>query len=231
MQLEQRYSAGDQTWRSDRGTARGRSFRSARRHSRWVRLLRYALPGIVGVVVVGYALFSWLNPFAALPENASAANMVISGTRVTMDLPKLAGYTRDGRHYELVATAATQDLKKPSLIELKDIRAKVEMRNGNSVDVRAAAGLYDTKAETVAMQDDVYVVSSSGTEIRLKEAMIDMRKGHVLSQRPVEVMLTNGRINAQGLEVSESGAVMNFTGGVAVEMNNAVPLAVSEGAR
>jgi lipopolysaccharide export system protein LptC len=231
MQLEQRYSAGDQTWRSNRSTTRGRSFRSAQRHSRWVRLLRYALPGIVGVVAVGYTLFSWLNPFAALPENASAAGMVISGTRVTMDLPKLAGYTRDGRHYELVATAATQDLKKPSLIELKDIRAKVEMRNGNSVDVRAAAGLYDTKAETVAMQNEVYVISSSGTEVRLKEAMIDMRKGHVLSQQPVEVMLTNGRINAQGLEVSESGAVMSFTGGVAVEMNNAVPLAASERAR
>lgn len=183
------------------------------------------------MTVVGYALFSWLNPFAALPENASAAAMVISGTRVTMDLPKLAGYTRDGRHYELVATSATQDLKKPALIELKDIRAKVEMRNGNSVDVRASAGLYDTKAETVAMQEDVYVISSSGTEVRLKEAMIDMRKGHVLSQQPVEVMLTNGRINAQGLEVSESGAVMNFTGGVAVEMNNAVPLAARENAQ
>lgn len=193
--------------------------------------MRTALPAGIGFVVVAYALLSWLNPFGALPGTASIANMVISGTRVTMDLPKLAGYTRDGRQYELVATAATQDLKKPTLIELKDIRAKVEMRNGNTVNVKAASGLYDTKAETVAMREDVFVSTTTGTQVRLKEALMDVRKGHVLSQQPVEVLLSNGRVDAQALEVSESGAVLNFTGGVSVEMNSAIPLAANENAQ
>ncbi len=225
MKLDLRHATDDQSWRTGTSPLRSKSFSSAKRHSRWVRLLRTMIPAGIGVLVVGYALFTYFNPFGALPGVASLSSMVISGTRVTMDLPKLAGYTRDGRQYELIAAAATQDLKKPALIELKDINAKVEMRSGSSVNVKASAGLYDTKAETVMMRDNVRVSTTTGTEVFLREAMIDIRKGHVISQQPVEVQLSNGRVEAQGLEVTDSGAVLNFTGGVSVVMNADVPLA------
>ena len=80
-----------------------------------------------------------------------------------MEAPKLAGYTRDGRSYELTAAAAAQDLKRPHFIELKDIRAKVELQDGALINVTADAGVYDNKSEIVTLDRNVLVTASSGT--------------------------------------------------------------------
>ena len=69
----------------------------------------------------------------------------MSGTKITMEAPRLAGFTRDARPYELTARAAAQDLTKPDMLELKDIHAKMEMQEQH-VEIKAASGLYDTKA-------------------------------------------------------------------------------------
>ena len=43
-----------------------------------------------------------------------------------MEAPKLSGYTRDQRWYEMNAKSAAQDVTKPeSLVELSDVRAKI----------------------------------------------------------------------------------------------------------
>ena len=94
----------------------------------------------------------------------------------------------------------------------------MEMRSGETVNVTAKAGVYDTKAETVVMRDDIFISTTNGTEVRLREAHMDMRKGHIVSEQPVEVLLANGRVDAKRLEVFDNGAVMQFTGGVSVEL-------------
>lgn len=219
MGLRTRGELDEQSWQTDGGGyGRAHSFKRARRHSFAVRALRTVIPAAIGILVVGYALFTYFNPFGALSGAPSIARMAIQGTQITMDLPKLAGYTRDGRHYELIATAAVQDLKRPALIQLKDIRAKMEMRSGETVNVTAKAGVYDTKGETVVMRDDIFISTTNGTEVRLREAHMDMRKGHIVSEQPVEVLLANGRVDAKRLEVFDNGAVMQFTGGVSVEL-------------
>ena len=54
---------------------------------------------------------------AKLP--ADIGNLVVSGTKITMEKPHLSGFTSDARAYELSADAAKQDLTKPDLIELQ----------------------------------------------------------------------------------------------------------------
>ena len=71
----------------------------------------------------------------------------------------------------------------------------------------------------VTLYQDVVVTSSAGTEIRLSEARLDMRKAHVLSNKPVEVLLPNGRIDANQMEVIEGGDVVQFRGGVTMLVN------------
>jgi lipopolysaccharide export system protein LptC len=193
------------------------AFRRARRHSRIVRVLRYALPGGLVAAVGLYLVVGWLASLA-LPGVPSISNLVISGTRITMDAPKLGGYTRDGRPYELTATAAAQDLKKPQFIELKEIRAQVELRDGNVVIVTGDAGIYDTKGEQVSMRDNIVVATTNGMQVRLREATIDIKKGHIVSREKVEVTTSSGRIDANAMEIAEQGAVIQFGGGVRMEI-------------
>lgn len=218
--------ARQQSWRVTVRSGAEPAFRRAQRHTRFVRFLRYGIPvAIVGAVLL-YLTASWLNPFGALTGLPTMSKMMISGSRVTMDLPRMAGYTRDGRSYELSAAAAAQDLKRPQFIELKEFRSKVELRDGSLVTVTADAGVYDTKTEVVELQNNILVISSDGTEVRLVEAVMDMRKGRVVSQKPVEVMLKTGRIAAKQMEVVESGEVIHFKGGVTMDYQATDPVVV-----
>src|SRR5580765_7426352 len=97
-------------WTMSRGNTE-RAFLAARRHSRLVRILRIAVPAAVSFALVVVILVVYLNPLrmlAKLPINID--NLVVSGTKVTMEQPRLSGFTRDARAYELTADTAAQDM-------------------------------------------------------------------------------------------------------------------------
>jgi lipopolysaccharide export system protein LptC len=195
-----------------------RAFRSAARHSSRVRLLRVAVPATVVLVVTAAGLAAWFNPLRLIKLPNVAGTLGISGTRITMQLPRLSGFTRDSRAYQLTAQTADQDLTRPDAVELKGIAARVQMQDQSMVEMSAAAGLYNTKADTILLNNDVHLKSSSGYEARLTDALVDMHSGHVISQQPVEVKLLNGVLNAKGIEVIDSGNLIRFDGGVVMDM-------------
>ena len=138
-------------WTTSRSDAE-RAFHAARRHSRLVRILRIAVPASVAVGVIIIALITYFNPLrmlARLPINID--NLVVSGTKVTMEQPRLSGFTRDARAYELTADTAAQDMTKPDIVELRNIRAKVEMQDKSSMEMTAVTGIYDAKGETLKL--------------------------------------------------------------------------------
>ena len=84
-----------------------RAFRMARKHSRNVRILRVAVPSVMVVFFGSFILWTWLNPMRLLNGvPANFGDVVISGTKITMEQPRLTGFTRDARPYELTAKAA-----------------------------------------------------------------------------------------------------------------------------
>jgi lipopolysaccharide export system protein LptC len=205
-------------WTTSRGDP-DRAFKAARRHSRLVRILRIAVPASVAVVLIITMLITYLNPLrmlAKLPINID--NLVVSGTKVTMEAPRLSGFTSDARAYELTADTAAQDMTKPDMVELHNIRAKVEMQDKTTMEMTAATGLYDAKGETLQLDRDIVLNSSTGYQGRLSEATVDIRKGNVVSEHPVEVRMLQGTLNANRLNIVDSGDVIRFHGGVVMDM-------------
>lgn len=194
------------------------AFVVAKRHSRRVRTLRIFIPtaAVVGLSVVVLGIF--LNPLRALNNlPTTSGKLSISGTKIKMEAPRVAGFTKDERGYELTAEAAAQDLLNPTIVELKEIRAKIEMQDKVTVKMLATTGLYDTKGEKLTLSERILLQSSSGYEAQLSEANIDMRQGHIVSRRPVQVRMLQGKLDAKELEIMNSGEVIRFHGGV--EMN------------
>ncbi|MFL5164422.1 MAG: lipopolysaccharide-assembly, LptC-related protein, partial [Microvirga sp.] len=97
---------------TSRSAVRSRAFNKARRHSRWVRFAKIAIPlgSLLGMAGVG--TMAYYNPFQQI-ENLSFSSIGVSGTNVTMESPKLNGFKNDNRPYEVTASAATQDVRKP----------------------------------------------------------------------------------------------------------------------
>jgi lipopolysaccharide export system protein LptC len=60
--------------------------------------------------------------------------------------------------------------------------------------------------------------STSGFEVYLSEAVVDVHSSNMVSEKPVEVRMQQGKINAKRMEVTESGDVIRFGGGVTMVM-------------
>jgi lipopolysaccharide export system protein LptC len=201
-------------WTMGRGDSK-RAFRAARRHSRLVRILRIAVPALVAVLAIAAFLVTYLNPLrmlAKLPINIG--DLVVSGTKITMERPHLSGFTHDARAYEFSADAAAQDLTEPDIVELHNIHAKVEMQDKSTLQMTAVTGIYNNKSETLKLDRDIQLDSSTGYAGHLSEAMVDIRKGNVVSNKPVQLKLLQGTLDANRLEIVNSGDLVRFGGGV-----------------
>jgi lipopolysaccharide export system protein LptC len=197
-----------------------RVFRAATRHSRHVRFLRVAVPAAVAVSLLGgIAGTLVLKPLRMLSgASVDVGSLVVSGSKLMMQQPKLSGFTRDNRRYDMVAQAAAQDLTKPDMVELHGIRATMEMRDGVVFETVARGGLYNAKIEQLTLSQNIVVTSTSGYQAFLNEAVLDVRAGKIVSEKPVEVKTASWTINANRMEVTESGDLMRFERGVSVTL-------------
>ena len=193
----------------------GRGYRRAARHSRHVRLLRVGIPLLIVVgSFAAYVVMTWLDPLRALAKlPVDIGGLVVSGTKITMQQPRMVGFTRDARSYTVNARAAAQDVTNPTLLELQDVNATMEMQDKSVFNVVARSGLYDTKAEKLTLKQDI-MVTSANYEGLLSEATVEIRNGSVVSEQPVELRMSQGTVNANRMQVINSGSVVRFEGGV-----------------
>jgi lipopolysaccharide export system protein LptC len=197
-------------------------FAVAARHSRMVRILRIAVPAAVSLAIAAVIAISIFNPFRMLMPKLplDMGNLVVSGSKVTMESPHLAGYTPDQRQYELWAKTAIQDLTDPDHVELNKLRTKLLMQDGSTVFLDARTGLFDNKAQTLDLRKDIFLKTTSGYEARLTQAFIDLAKNTVDSEERVDVKLTNGTLSSDRLHITEGGAVMRFEGNVVMHLDH-----------
>jgi len=198
-------------------------FAIAARHSRMVRVLRVAVPAAVILAMAAIVAVSVFNPFRMLLPKLplDMGNLVVSGTKITMESPHLAGYTPDQRPYEVWAKTATQDVTDPDHVDLRTLRAKVLMEDQTTtVTLDARNGLMDTKQQLLDLHKDIFLQSSTGYEARLSQAFVDIGKGTVTSEEHVDVKLLNGTLTADKLRITGGGEVVRFEGNVVMNLDN-----------
>lgn len=195
--------------------ARAREHARARRHSRLVRALRRAIPFGAGLAIVVYVALGALNPLRKLDVAVSVGPIGVSGTKVTMENPRLTGYRKEGRPYEVTAAVALQDVRKPTLVELRQMRGRLATDdNGGVAHIEARSGLFDTAKESMELTDDIRLWTEAGQEMRLRSAAVDFKGGTVRSKDPVSVGFPEGSIDAESLEVADGGKSLAFVGRV-----------------
>jgi len=197
-------------------------FAIAARHSRIVRMLRIAVPAAVVLAMASIVAVSIFNPFRMLLPKLplDMSNLVVSGTKITMETPHLSGYTPDQRPYELWAKTAIQDLTDPDHVELNTLRAKVLTEDQSTVTLDARSGVFDNKQQTLDLQKDIFLQTSSGYEARLSQAFVDIGKGSVTSEQHVDVKLANGTVSSDRLRITGGGEVVRFEGNVVMNVDN-----------
>jgi len=200
--------------------ARTRAHARAYRHSGRVRTMRRLIPVVAGgavALLLGY-LF---NPFAAQLPGVSVGPVTLAGSKVRMENPRLSGFRQGTRGYEVTADAALQDVRKPSQIELQQMRGHIATDDqGGIARLSATSGLFDTAREALDLKDDIRIWTDKGEEARLRSAAVAFKTGSISSQEPVTVSSARANVKADTLDVVENGKRISFIGNVHVVIAN-----------
>lgn len=193
---------------------RARSFAAARNHTRVVRLLKFAIPAVSLLAVALLVAWSMFNPFNRIP-GLTVGPISVSGSKIAMEAPRLTGFRKDNRAYEVTATAAYQDIRKPNVIELKEMKARLALDDsGAMANLVSRTGLFDTGKEHLDLKDDIKVWTDKGEQVLLRSASIDFKTGTGFSKEAVKITTPTLAVEANGMELADNGQRITFTGGV-----------------
>ncbi|MFG1261494.1 MULTISPECIES: hypothetical protein [Xanthobacter] len=193
-------------------------FTKARRHSARVRWIKRLVPVTIIVAVLGIGAVSILSRLKlSIDLPFDIGHLTLSGSRLTMELPKLSGFTDDNRGYRITAKTAVQDLTRPDVIELSDIEARLELADKGWASVNARTGSFDTKKQFITLGDGVDLAMNGGYGGKLEDADVDIKAGTIATAHPVVFTYLDGKLVADRLDVTDRGARALFQGHVQLD--------------
>lgn len=169
-------------------------------------LLAMSSAGLIGTFAYNTGMF------ASREEPVPAAQRVeVSQKSVRMTAPKVTGFDRKAQAYQINAESARQDEDEPHIVHMEKVIADLKLKTSSDVvRVTADRGIYDNDAETLQLDGNVIVTSTSGYTANLERASVWMKEGRMASDRPVMVTAPAGTIVANGLEMTGDGASIRF---------------------
>lgn len=208
--------AGPEHLEAGSGNIDSRVFAAARRHSRWVRLLKIVLPAVAVVMAAGFAAWSYV-------ASPSGISIDMSGTalrdgKLVMANPKLDGFTSNDLPYTMSAVRAIQDVTGGGPVELEEIVARVPISDTNLADIVAPSGRYFNEENRLDITSDLSVKTTEGLEAQLKSASIDLAKGDLTTSDPVDIRTGGSIIKADSMSVFDGGKRLVFERRVRVEI-------------
>ena len=216
--LRMKPAAGASPGAALRGSSRG-GYAAAVRHSARVRFFKKAIPIGAASAVILVLIIGIFDPFGRL-RGLTLGPVSLSGTKITMDAPKLRGYRAGSRPYEMTAASASQDARKPNLVELNEIVGKVTLENNGQAHIEATTGVYDSQTELLELAGRVNVRTDTGYSAHLTAASVDFKGGKVSSAEPVRVDIDGGSIKADKLDIDDNGKHIVFQGRVQAIMES-----------
>jgi lipopolysaccharide export system protein LptC len=190
------------------GGERGAVFRRAERHSRRVRVLKFVLPALGGLLAIGFVGYSWFARPISVEITAEGSS--ISDGKLVMSAPKLQGYTSDDRAYSVSAARAIQDVLQESVVELEGIAAELPYDARNSAAIDAAHGVFDRARNALDIDSEINIRTSNGVVARLRSALVDIAAGRMSTTDPVEIRYKGASIASDGMSVEDNGKVVIF---------------------
>ncbi len=196
-------------------TARRESaFPEALRHTARVARLRRWIVWGVGFLVGLVALGLLISSLRLLPVDINLARVALQGTRIVIETPKLVGYRKDGRPYEVRARVGVQDIATPDVFDLDGLEARVETKDDSAVALTAPKAVYSTKTDRADMSGGVTITDAKNFDMQMAAAAMDFKASVMTSDTPVTLKIQGGEVHAEHLEFSQKERRATFTGNV-----------------
>lgn len=175
-------------------------------------ILAWVAGGLTLVVLA--AFFVQAGRFHSLVPAEEPAGKAPPPQQITAARSTISGLDRESQPYRIDAASAVQDADRPHVVHLQTVGGELKKGTGEILALSANAGLYDTKAKTLDLSGDVRVDSKNRFTANLEQATVVVEEKRMNSASPVVVTFDGGTIRANGVEITDDGNRILFTGGV-----------------
>ncbi|MGB0631732.1 MAG: LPS export ABC transporter periplasmic protein LptC [Alphaproteobacteria bacterium] len=185
-------------------------FRS--RYSRFVTLMKYALPVVAGSVLLLVVVWPELKP---RPERFAVG---ISDLKVNIEggqrvvNARFTGVDSENRPFSVTADAVVQEADGDAGVRLTQPKADVTLASNSWVAIAAPKGTFWRKQEVLSLVGGVDLFHDDGYEFQTEEARIDFRNGAASGDSPVKGQGPFGTVNAEGFRIVDNGDRIIFKG-------------------
>lgn len=194
----------------DRGGAKLPLYKSG--YSRFVRLAKYVLPLVAGVVMMLVAVWPELK---SKPEKFSLGLSDVKvetagGQRVIN--ARFTGVDSENRPFSITAESVVQAAGSDNGVQLSQPKADVTLAGDSWVAIAAPKGLFNRDREILDLTGGVDVFHDDGYEFRTAEARLDFSKSSATGDKPIRGQGPFGTVEAEGFKILGSGESIFFTG-------------------
>lgn len=196
----------------DGGATPRRRYRPGHGYTRFVTVMKVALPLLAAGLVALLAVWSQLNlqetrftlgVTELAPDQIESLNMVNA---------RFDGIDEKNRPYSVTAELVTQAGESDDTIALTQPKADITLESGAWIALTAASGEFQRKAELLQLAGDVSLFHDRGFEMRTDSAQVDLAQGVASGNRPVIGQGPAGELQAEGFRVSDDGQRIQFDG-------------------
>lgn len=186
------------------------------RHDRLIRVLRVALPSIIGALVAVLAF----SPFTGADElsfvlDKDEVNMARERMRLTEAMYR--GEDSKGRPFSLRAGSAVQKSSAEPVLKMTDMAGRIIMDDGPAALI-AGNGLYDLDKETMRVTGPL-VFQSVGYNMVVSNVELALKSRKMQSFGPVSGRTKVGTFRADRMSADLNTRVVRLDGGVRLRID------------
>jgi lipopolysaccharide export system protein LptC len=174
-------------------------------YSRWVRILRIALP-VAALVLIG-VLFLWPT---AQPQKKIVIPKQLP--QVTMEQAHFTGTDDANQPFSIKAAHAKQLPDRLAIVDLRSLEADMQLNDGTQITGAAQIGRFDQAQKRLWLGGDVVLTDSKGNRFLTSELNVDMPGKVVWTDRPARLTGDFGVIEGEGFRAYDGGRLVIFTG-------------------
>ena len=168
-------------------------------HDHFIRLMKIALPGAIGVVLA-FLAFSPLEEKQEVSFLLDKNKVEHAEERMRVESAQYRGQDSRGRPFVLNARSALQQSSAVPIVDIRDMTAQIMMDNGPARLV-ARQARYDMEVDHVDVSGPILFTAADGYRLATRDVTVDLRERTLRSRGAVDGRMPLGNFSAQRMEV------------------------------
>lgn len=179
-------------------------------HDYLIRLLKFALPVAIGVVMAYLALVP-LSKNRDLSFILDKDKVDVARERMRVQSARYEGLDDKGRRFTIDARSAVQPSSRDPIVDIQGMNARIAL-DGGPASIRAQKGRYNLDTQTVEVIGPILFTAADGYQLRTSDVGVDLNTRTMASNGRVEGQMPLGRFSADRMAVDLPDREVTLTG-------------------